>query len=160
MPLKLSLKETIEQDLEAFFLFQLDKEAQQMAAFTPKDPEDRPAYLEKWKRLLKDKTVRMQTVFLDEAVIGSIVKFEIDGQAEITYWLDRKYWGKGFCSTALREFLEIEAKRPILGRVAFDNVGSQKVLERCGFIMTDESTWFSNARNAEISEFIYALRSP
>jgi RimJ/RimL family protein N-acetyltransferase len=49
--------------------------------------------------------------------------------------LDRqKFWGQGIATTALKELLKIEQVRPIYGRVAFDNYGSQKVLEKCGFV--------------------------
>ena len=51
--------------------------------------------------------------------------------------------------------------RPILGRVAFDNFGSQKVLEKCGFIKIGSDKGFANARQTDrqtdIEEFIYKL---
>jgi ribosomal-protein-alanine N-acetyltransferase len=47
--------------------------------------------------------------------------------------LTGQFWGKGIATKALTEFLNIETIRPIFGRVAFDNFGSQKVLEKCGF---------------------------
>ena len=52
---------------------------------------------------------------------------------------------------------EIENNRPIFGRVAFDNFGSQKVLEKCNFLKIGTDKGFANARQAEIEEFIYKL---
>jgi ribosomal-protein-alanine N-acetyltransferase len=59
--------------------------------------------------------------------------------------------------TALKNFLKIEKIRPIYGRVAFDNYGSQKILEKCGFIKIGKEKSFANARQTEIEEYIYKL---
>jgi len=67
----------------------------------------------------------------------------------------RKFWGKGISTTALKEFLKIEHIRPIFGRVAFDKYGSQKVLEKWGFVKIGMDKGFANVRQAEIEEFIY-----
>ena len=58
----------------------------------------------------------------------------------------------------LKEFLTIETERPIFGRVVFDNFGSQKVLEKCGFIKIGTEKGFANARQTEVEEFIYKLK--
>ncbi|MBS1584240.1 MAG: GNAT family N-acetyltransferase [Bacteroidetes bacterium] len=154
---QVTLRPTEEPDLEFFFRFQLDKEANHMAAFTPKAPTDRTAYLEKFTKLLNDPTIHMQTILLDDIIVGSIAKYEIAGEAEITYWIDRNFWGRGIATTALANFLSIESMRPIGGRVAFDNVGSRRVLEKCGFVRIGGDKGFANARQAEIEEFIYRL---
>ena len=144
-------------ELESLFRFQLDEESRLLAAFMPKDPTNKALYLEKYKKLLKEPTVNMQTLFLENSIIGSISKFEMEGDAEITYWIDRPFWGKGIATTALRKFLGIESLRPIFGRVAFDNIGSRTVLEKNGFVRIGEDTGFANARQKEITEFIYKL---
>lgn len=151
------LRKTIITDLELFFVFQLDNEARFLAAFTPKDPADKTAYLQKYTKLLNDPTVNMCTIIVNNIIAGSISKFEIEGEAEITYWIDKKYWGKGIATKALTVFLTIENARPILGRVAFDNLCSQKVLEKCSFTRIGTDKGFANARQAEIEEFIYKL---
>lgn len=151
------LRKTELTDLENLFQFQLDEESNYLAAFTPKDPSDKEAYLEKWSKIIVNPAINMQTIVVNDAVIGSIIKFEMDGDAEISYWLDRKQWGKGIVTTALTEFLKTETCRPIHGRVAFDNFGSQRVLEKCGFIKTGNDFGFANARQSEIEEFIYKL---
>lgn len=84
-------------------------------------------------------------------------KFVVEGDTEITYWIDRNFWGQGIATRALKEFLAIETTRPIFGRVAFDNFGSQKVLKKCGFIKIGTDKGFANARQTEIEEFIYKL---
>ena len=81
----------------------------------------------------------------------------MEKEAEITYWIDRKFWGQGIATAALQNFLKIEKIRPIFGRVAFDNYGSQKVLEKSGFIKIGKDKGFANARQEEIEEYIYKL---
>lgn len=151
------LRPTTCTDLDMLFRFQMDEEGCHLAAFTPDDPADKATYLAKYGRLLNDPTVNNQTILVDDTIAGSIAKFEIEGDAEITYWIDRRFWGSGIATSALRSFLSIEQARPILGRVAFDNFGSQRVLEKCGFVKVGEDKGFANARRAEIVEFIYRL---
>lgn len=153
----LVLRQTEIADLEHLFQFQLDKEARYLAAFMPKDPTDKTAYLEKMTKLLGNPTVNMNTILVDDKIAGSVSKFEIEGDAEITYWLDKPFWAKGIMSEALRKFLAMEKTRPIFGRVAFDNFGSQRVLEKSGFQKTGNDRGFANARQEEIEEFIYKL---
>jgi ribosomal-protein-alanine N-acetyltransferase len=154
---QITLRSSTLPDLELFFIFQLDAEDIHLAAFTPKDPTDKKAYLEKYNKLLSDPSINMQTILVGETIAGSISKFEIEGDAEITYWIDKEFWRKGVASTALQIFLTTERSRPIRGRVAFDNIGSQKVLEKNGFKKIGTDKGFANARQAEIVEFIYRL---
>lgn len=154
---EIKLRPTVAEDLDTLFLFQLDDEANHLAAFTSKDSMNREAYIAKFTRLLADPTVNNQTIMAGNAIVGSIAKFIMEGDAEITYWIDKPFWGKGVATKALKDFLAIETTRPIFGRVAFDNPGSQKVLEKCGFIKIGTDKGFANARQMEIEEFIYRL---
>ena len=154
----INLRQTKIEDLELLFQFQLDKEGQYLAAFTPKDPTDKAAYITKYTKLLRDQTVNNQTILTDNIIVGSIAKFVMDGESEITYWIDRKFWGQGLATKALIEFLAKETNRPVFARVAFDNFGSQKVLENCGFVKVGNDKGFANARQKEIVEFIYKLK--
>ncbi|UJH90289.1 GNAT family N-acetyltransferase [Antarcticibacterium sp. 1MA-6-2] len=144
--LNIELRPTEISDLDTLFEFQADKESGYLAAFMPKDPTDRLAYVNKYSKLLIDPTVNNQTITFNNRVVGSIGKFVMEGNAEITYWIDRKYWGQGIATKALQEFLTIETSRPIFARVAFDNPGSQKVLDKCGFKIVGTDKGFANAR--------------
>lgn len=155
---KITLRLTAVSDLETLFEFQLDKESGYLAAFMPKNHDNKKSYLSKHKKLLADPTINNQTIFLDNNIVGSIAKFMMGGNAEITYWIDRKFWRQGIATKALKEFLTIETERPIFGRVVFDNFGSQKVLEKCGFIKIGTEKGFANARQMEVEEFIYKLK--
>ena len=153
----IKLRRTDIPDLDTLFLFQLDKEAGFLAAFIPKDLTDKSAYLAKFTKLLSDPTINNQTILVNNIIAGSIAKFVMAGEAEITYWIDRKLWGQGIATQALTIFLNNEPARPLIGRTAFDNFRSQKVLENCGFIRIGSDKGFANARQTEIEEFIYKL---
>ncbi|MBL0066917.1 MAG: GNAT family N-acetyltransferase [Bacteroidetes bacterium] len=155
--LDIKLRPTEIADLDILFQFQTDKEGGYLAAFMSKDPTDKLAYITKYTKLLADPTINNQTILLDNTIVGSVAKFVMEGDPEITYWIDRKYWGQGIATKALSQLLAIETIRPIFGRVAFDNFGSQKVLEKCGFVKIGTDKGFANARQMEIEEFIYKL---
>ena len=155
--LDIKLRPTEIADLDILFQFQTDKEGGYLAAFMSKDPTDKLAYITKYTKLLADPTINNQTILMDNKIVGSVAKFVMEGDPEITYWIDRKYWGQGIATKALSQLLAIETTRPIFGRVAFDNFGSQRVLEKCGFIKIGTDKGFANARQMEIEEFIYKL---
>ncbi|BDS10278.1 GNAT family N-acetyltransferase [Aureispira anguillae] len=155
--MEIVLRASIESDLDVFFVNQTDDEANFMAAFTPEDPLDKAAYMEKWKRLMTMDAIHMQTIVVEGKPVGSVVKYVMEGDAEITYAIAKEFWGKGLTTKAVQQFLALETTRPIYGRVAFDNYGSQRVLEKVGFKKIGKDKGFANARGAEIEEFIYQL---
>lgn len=67
-----SLRPVLEADLPAFFAFQLDPEANAMAAFTAKDPTNQDAFMAHWHRILTDSTTINRTIVVDSQVAGSV----------------------------------------------------------------------------------------
>jgi RimJ/RimL family protein N-acetyltransferase len=156
---KLLLRNVIHDDLPIFFEYQLDQDANYMAAFTAKDPTNREAFMEHWHKILAEKTNIIQTIIFNGQVAGSVSSYEEEGRPEVTYWLGKEYWGKSIATWALQEFLAHHSPdRPIYARVAKDNLGSRRVLEKCGFKIIGESKGFANARGQEIEEFLLELR--
>ncbi len=153
------LRDVIEDDLPTFFEQQLDPTANHMAAFTTKDPSDRDAFAAHWTRILADDTITIKTILFDGRVAGHVAQFERLGKPEVTYWIGREYWGKGVATRALSEFLVDVKARPLYARAAKDNVASIRVLEKCGFTITDYERGFANARGEEIEEAILTLGS-
>lgn len=86
--------------------------------------------------------------------MGSIGSFVVEGQTEITYWVDRAAWGRGIASQALALVLEDVGIRPLYARAASDNAGSLRVLEKTGFRVIDTEVSFAPARGGEIEETI------
>lgn len=153
----IELKPTTTEDLETLFEHQVDDEYNTMAASTSENPNDKAAYITKWTKNIANPTINMQTIFMGSKIAGSVLHFDMMGETNVSYGIDKNMWGKGIASEALREFIKLSPKRPLYGRVAFDNVGSQKVLEKCGFKRIGKAKEFANARQQEIEEFIYIL---
>lgn len=151
------LRPAINSDLEILYQHQADVEATHMAAFTSEDPYDKEAYLKKWNRLLNDETINLQVIIVADEIIGCVGKYIMDGKAEITYAIDKSHWGQGWATKAVIEFLRIEKSRPLHAHVAFDNLGSQKVLEKAEFKKIGSMMSYAKARGKEIVEFIYVI---
>jgi RimJ/RimL family protein N-acetyltransferase len=144
-------------NLPIFFEQQLDPGANEMAAFTAKDPTDFVAFSEHWTKVLADENIVLRTIFVDDLVAGYIVKHDWFAEPEISYWLGRDFWGRGIATRALKSFLDAAKVRPLYARAAKDNHASIRVLEICGFIQTGEDKGYSNARGEEVEEFILTL---
>lgn len=145
-------------DLEIYFQNQLDPESSWMAAFTAKDPADREAFDTHWARIMADETVVIRTIVFEEQVAGSVLKYEMEGEAEISYSVGREFWGKGIATVGLQAFIKELDTRPLHARAAFDNLASIRVLEKCGFVQTGTDRYFANARGEEIEEIIFVLK--
>ena len=131
-----------------------------MAAFTVADPEDREAFDARWQRILANEENNGEDDRRRRRGCRHVSKCrdpDMPGP-EVTYWLGRDFWGKGVATLALAGFLEVVTERPLYGRCAADNVGSRRVLEKCGFVYVSEDRGFSNARGEEIDEVMLELR--
>lgn len=117
-------------DLPIFFEHQRDSVAVRLAAFPSRDREAFDAH---WAKVLKSPTGLVRTVLFEGEVAGYVLSFELDGRREVGYWIGRNLWGRGVATRALALFLEVETARPLYGHVAKSNVGSIRVLEKCGF---------------------------
>jgi len=154
----LFLRDVVEDDLPLFFGFQLDPDANHMAAFIARDPSDRQAFIAHWKKILADPTTTNRTIVFGGQVVGSVGSYEDAGKPEVTYWIGRAYWGQGIATRALSEFLaHYNRARPMYARVAKDNLGSRRVLEKCGFQVIGQSKGFAKARGEEIEELVLEL---
>ena len=51
----------------------------------------------------------------------------------------------------------MDPSRPLHARVAFDNVASHRVLEKCGFRVIASERSFAEARSGEIEELVLRL---
>jgi RimJ/RimL family protein N-acetyltransferase len=151
------LRDVIASDLPIFFKQQLDPTANYMAAFTAKDPTDREAFRAHWAKILADEGITMRTILFEGEVAGYVSTHGWFGEPEVTYWLGKAYWGRGLATQALATFLRVQEVRPLLARAAKDNLASIRVLQKCGFVLTGETTGFANARGEEIEEVILTL---
>lgn len=151
------LREVHDSDLPVFFRQTNDPESLWMAAFTAKDPTDRDAFDAHWGRIRAAPDVLNRTVLVDGDVVGSAAVYGEPGEREVTYWIDRAYWGRGIATTALRLLIAEVPERPLYARAAADNAGSRRVLEKCGFRVTARASGYANARDEEIDEVVLTL---
>jgi len=115
------LREIEDGDLDGLFEQMRDAESVRMAAFVSRDPNDREAFDAHMARVRSAPGTRNRAITRDGHLVGSIASFVIEGDTEITYWIDRSVWGQGLASTALTLFLQEQQIRPVLpsgGRAA------------------------------------------
>jgi RimJ/RimL family protein N-acetyltransferase len=131
------LRDVIEEDLPVFFEHQRDPEAVEMAAFPAREREP---FFEHWHTIMDDDELVAKTIVSNGEVAGNIGSWERDGKRLVGYWLGREFWGRGLATQALAEFVEELSVRPLYAEVATTNIGSIRVLEKCGFTVVDTIT--------------------
>jgi RimJ/RimL family protein N-acetyltransferase len=94
---------------------------------------------------------------IDGRVVGQIASFDLEGRREVTYWIGREDWGRGIATRALQEFMQLETTRPLHAAAASDNVGSIRVLTKCGFVIVGDGRGFAYGRNEETDETLLRL---
>jgi RimJ/RimL family protein N-acetyltransferase len=153
----LHLRDVQASDLPTFFEYQNDTGAAHMAAFTPEDPADKHVFDAHWERVLNSDSYITKTIVRDEQIVGYIASFEFMSERTVGYWIGREFWGQGLATQALALLLNIETIRPLYARIAHDNIGSRRVLEKSGFTLHGEDSGFAHARGEETQEFIFVL---
>jgi RimJ/RimL family protein N-acetyltransferase len=152
-----ALRPVRESDLDALFRQMSDPESVRMAAFTPEDPDNRQRFDAHMSQVLRSPENTLLAVTYEGDLVGSMGSYVVDGQTEITYWIDRVAWGRGIATRALALFVEMVRTRPLYARAASDNAGSLRVLQKTGFRIIDTEVSFAPARGTEIEETILRL---
>ncbi len=154
---RITLREVEPSDLETFYAQQLDPEAIRMAAFVGKDRKDKAVFDAHWNKILSSSLNTNRTIVAGGQVAGYIACFPLGGNLEVTYWLGRKFWGKGVATQALERMLQLVTTRPISAQAAKDNIGSIRVLQKCGFKIVGESKGFAIGRGEDTEEYVFRL---
>ncbi|MBU2669095.1 GNAT family N-acetyltransferase [Actinoplanes bogorensis] len=149
---EIALRPLEDADLDAVFEQMRDPVSVRMAAFTAPDPDDRAAFDAQRAKIKVWPGVVDRAITVDGQFAGTIASFLVGDDAEVTYWIDRAYWGRGVAGRALELLLELVPTRPVFAGAASDNVGSLRVLQRAGFHVIGTERGFANGRNAEIEE--------
>lgn len=124
------LRDVEDEDLDAFYKQQADRQSYELAGLPPREREAFDAH---WARIRSDPAVTIRTIDVDGQAAGHVLSFARDGTRLAGYWLARELWGRGVATQALASFLAIETHRPLVAEVAINNVGSIRVLEKNGF---------------------------
>jgi RimJ/RimL family protein N-acetyltransferase len=148
------LRSVDERDLVVFFDHQADPQAVEMAAFPARDKDQFAAH---WARVRADDSVVARTIVVDGLVAGNIGSWQQDGQQLLGYWVGREWWGRGVATQAVALLVDELSLRPLYAHVARHNVGSIRVLEKCGFRRDRAQEAGAPAPDAGIEELIYVL---
>lgn len=146
-------------DYERLFLLESDVVGANMIALLPRAPGDRAGFEQHWQRIRDDATVISRAIEFDGEFAGYAVSFLINSERQVGYWVERELWGLGIATAALRLLIAELAERPLWGRVASDNRGSRRVLERVGFGMVATARVMSPRLGVEINELVLRLDS-
>jgi len=148
------LRDVIEADLPIIYKQQLDPVATQMAAVPSRDWD---AFMAHWKnRMMSNEDMIVKTILIEGQVAGYLLSWNVSGEQDVGYWLGKEYWGKGIATKALAEFLGYVKIRPLVAHVAKQNLGSLRVLLKCGFTVTGENK-LADEKGQEIEGIILKL---
>jgi RimJ/RimL family protein N-acetyltransferase len=156
MTTKTTLRPLVDADFLAIFEMQRDPESARMAAFGTKDP-DMSSLAARWRSVAVEGSTTQQAIIHANAVVGYVATFPYDGKLQVTYWVARAHWGSGIASAALAELLRRVSTRPLYASAAKDNLGSLRVLEKCGFEVCGSERAFASARGEDIDEVFLRL---
>ena len=154
MPVSVSLRPVVADDLPIFFAHQADPVAARMAAFPSRD---HATFMAHWQNnILGHPTNTSRTILFNNEVVGNICAWTAGGTRYLGYWIGREHWGRGLASAALAQFLQSEKTRPLTAQVVKHNLGSIRVLEKNGFTFTHEDA-FTLPDGARLEEVTYVL---
>ena len=150
------LRSVEDPDIEVFFDHQADPQAVEMAAFPARDKDQFAAH---WAKIRADDSLVTRTIVADGMVAGNIGSWPENGQQLLGYWVGREWWGRGVATQALALFVDEVSIRPLYAHVAVHNVGSIRVLEKCGFRRDRAQEAKAPAPDDGIGEFIFVLNA-
>lgn len=147
------LRPVREADLEIFYDQQSEPEGAAMAMFPSRE---RDVFFTHWQtRVLTNTDGKALTITYGDSVAGNVLSWAAGDQVLVGYWLGSEYWGKGIATAALELFLaEHERRRPLHAHVVSTNLGSIRVLEKCGFELVGRSTEFDERFERDVEELL------
>ena len=146
---RVELREVTEADLPTFYQHQRDELAYRMVGYEPKDWD---AFIPHWTKNMANPDSVERAVVVDGQLAGNMVCFDQDGEREVGYWMGREFWGRGIATEALAQFLDEITERPLYAVAAVHNVGSIRVLQKCGFVLTEPEPTNSTAGDPVVEE--------
>lgn len=134
MDLQVQLRLISRDDLAAMFEFQLDEDSNAMAVTFPRDHS---SFMKLWDSTLANASVTARAIEYNSLLVGYISCFAVEEKINIGYWIERSHWGKGIASVAVSSILKVDVRRPVYAQAARSNAASIRVLEKCGFRVTE-----------------------
>jgi RimJ/RimL family protein N-acetyltransferase len=128
-----------------------------MIAFLPREPGDRAAFDAHWARIRSDPDSLIWIIEDDGRFAGYALSFLMEAERQVGYWVVRELWGRGIASAALARMLELIPERPLWASTVDDNLGSQRVLQKGGFMFQRIERTHAPRRGAEVDERVFRL---
>jgi RimJ/RimL family protein N-acetyltransferase len=150
MTIDLSLRPVTDEDVETFFVHR-------KATYPSGDLADHAAFIARWRNILDNSNGSIRTIVVSGQVVGYLAHFKRKDLPEVSYELGPQYWGRGYATKALQQFLKELTIRPLYARVFKNNAPSIRVLEKCGFRVQAEDRTFVEWQGREVEEFVFAL---
>jgi RimJ/RimL family protein N-acetyltransferase len=143
-----------DRDLDVLFDQQADPQAAEMAAFPVRDKDQFAVH---WAKVRADDANVVRSIVVDDMVAGHIGSWQDRGQQLLGYWVGREWWGRGVATQALALLMDEVPIRPLYAHVAVHNVGSIRVLDKCGFRRDRAQEAKTVAPDDGIKELIFVL---
>jgi RimJ/RimL family protein N-acetyltransferase len=125
-----ALRAITEAELPTLFEYYRDPESAAMAGVPVRERDEFNAHR---ARTQADPTTETRAIFVGDELVGDVVSWVHDGQRRVGYWIGKQYWGRGIATAALKDFVAEVTERPLYADVLKTNVGSFRVLQKCGF---------------------------
>jgi RimJ/RimL family protein N-acetyltransferase len=150
-----TLRNVEDGDLEILYQQQLDPDAVKMRAFPS---SEREPYMAHWAKVLTNDSNVLRIIVANDKVVGSMMSWAQDGKRQVGFGLGKDYWGRGIATKALAAFLDELSERPLYGYAAGHNIGSQRVMEKCGFVKVGVDRGVLEVDGELIDEMVFELK--
>ncbi len=151
---RVRLRDIALNDLPRMYEFNLDPEANRLAATIPRSAE---AFVSHWENALADSNVVAKAISVGDLLAGYISCFKRDGFHSVGYWVAKHFWGQGIASKAPELLLNEVTIRPLHAHAATSNRASLRVLQKCGFMVRSVQVSPGDDRYLECEEAFLVL---
>lgn len=113
-----------------------------------------------WLKGQKNTLRKPFAIELDNELVGCISYWYLNSlTTEVGYWIGKSFWGKGIATAALSKLISSPyfPKAPkVAARVAMRNIGSQRVLEKCGFEVHEQ---YKVEKSGQMKDALFYVKS-
>jgi len=153
--MQIIIRDVVSADLPLFFEFQADPMSVEMAVVYARDQS---AFTKHWESIIQSSSVVAKSILMDNQVVGYMSCFKMDDLDSVGYWIGREFWGRGIATKALQLMLTQVQTRPLHARVARQNEGSIRVLQKCNFQIVEYQISPDDGKFPVCEEAIMLLR--
>jgi RimJ/RimL family protein N-acetyltransferase len=133
---EVSLRAITKEDLPILFGFYSDPVSVAMVGMPPREEE---AFYAHRAKIMANPANVLLAITAGGELVGDICSWPDESRRKLGYWIGQDYWGRGIATAALTALLGELTERPLYAEVLRTNVGSIRVLQKCGFrLLSDD----------------------